>query len=66
MVDVEYTLNLTGSSFFDAVIRMRANALAKDYPGVKIENTGDKLRLYGTLAPEDASRFREELGGSLS
>ncbi len=62
MENVEYIMELTGSRFFDTVIRMRANALAKAYPGVEIETTGEKLRLFGALSPEDAGRFREELG----
>ena len=34
--EVSYELHLTGSTFFDTVVRLRAGELVKKYPGLSL------------------------------
>ncbi len=61
-VEVNYTLSLTGSKFFDAVIYMRAKELTENYPELKlIVEKGKFLHLRGLLDPDVARRLEDEL-----
>ncbi len=59
--EVSYVLRLTGSTFFDTVIRLRAREMVKKYPGLTLEERADELCFAGTLPPKQAEEFLEEM-----
>ena len=61
MEEIKYVLSLTGSSFFDAVVIMRAQELTKKYTGISLLRDGNSLIISGQLSSEQAALLREEL-----
>ena len=59
--EVSYELHLTGSTFFDTVVRLRAGELVKKYPGLSLEGREGKLIFSGVLSRELAREFRDEM-----
>ena len=59
--EVSYGLQLTGSSFFDTVVRRRARELVKKYPGLSLEEREGRLIFSGILSREQAREFWNEM-----
>lgn len=59
--EVSYELYLTGSTFFDTVVRLRAGELVKKYPGLSLEEREGRLIFSGVLSRELAREFRDEM-----
>ena len=63
MPKIDYRIGLTGSSFFDTVLLMRAKELIKEFPEVHIKLIkGDSIHIEGELPAEGAEKLHAELG----
>ena len=60
--EICYSLQLTGSVFFDRVLMMRAMELKKNYPGLEVTADTKKLTIAGRVSASDAAALRQELG----
>ena len=59
----DYVIGLTGSSFFDTVLIMRARELAKEHPEVQVQVEKNKhIRISGDVTEEGAASLDKELG----
>ena len=63
MPKIDYRIGLTGSSFFDTVLLIRAKELIKGFPEVHIKVIkGDSIHIEGDLPAEGAEKLHAELG----
>ena len=63
MPHIDYVISLTGSSFFDAVLIMRAKELVKEHPEVQVQVEKNKhIRISGDVTEEGAEKLNKELG----
>lgn len=60
-ISVDYRIPLTGSHFFDTVIYMQAQDLARRYGGVRADSKGDRIIISGQLTRKEADALRREL-----
>lgn len=59
--EINFTLQLTGSQFFDIVMLARAGELEKKYPGLSIRREQKQIIIGGTLDDESAESFYREV-----
>ena len=60
---INYNIGLTGSSFFDTVLIMRAKELIKDFEGLTVTVERDKhITISGDVSAEGAEKLHGELG----
>ena len=63
MPNIDYRIGLTGSSFFDTVLIMRAKELTMEFPEVHVDVVkGDCIHIRGDLPAEGAEKLHAELG----
>ena len=63
MPKIDYRIGLTGSSFFDTVLIMRAKELIREFPDVHVKVVkGDCIHIEGELPAEGAEKLHAELG----
>lgn len=63
MHQVEYIIPLSGSKLFDMVMFQTADKLCQEFPGLKQEVPGGKIRITGELDDEAYESYRKKMFG---